>query len=365
MSRTKRILCFIDSLSSGGAQRQLVGLASLLKKKDYVVKVITYYDFDFYKHALSENDVEYEPLPCGKGLFQRLIKIDRSINKFSPDIVISYLDTPNILACILRAKKSNWKLIVSERNTTQLISKRDRIKFFLYKYADAIVPNSYSQSDFIAQNYPRLMWKCNVITNFVDTDSFSPSNKIQKNGDFRIIGVGRIALQKNIPILIDAIKEVIEKGYKVRVDWYGNRFESYDGCIEMINKYNLEKAFFFHDPFNPIVEKLRESDLFVLPSLYEGFPNVLCEALSCGLPAIASDVCDNSRIIKNGINGFLFPSGDKQKLVKCILKIIEMSNEERIKITNNCRKKALESFSAELFVQKYIHLIEQLKSNSH
>ena len=241
----KRILCFIDSLGGGGAQRQLVGLAALLQKNGYKIKVITYYDLPFYLPFLKENQVDYELVSCKRGLFSRLKNIHNSIKSFSPDVVISYLDTPNIIACILKICRPKWKLIVSERNTTQTLSKRDKVKFFLYKYADCIVPNSYSQGDFISINYPHLKEKCTVITNFVDTKTFSPSDKRPKDGQIRIIGVGRITRQKNLPVLIKALKIVRDKGLNIRVDWYGSQLGSYEECMCLINQYGLNNGFEF------------------------------------------------------------------------------------------------------------------------
>ena len=353
----KRILCLIDSLASGGAQRQMVGLASLLQEKGYELKVVTYYDIPFYNSFLEEKGVNYESLQCGKGLFSRLSAINRAIKEFMPDVVISYLDTPNIIACILKSKNRNWKLIVSERNTTQQLSLRERIKFFLYRFANLIVPNSYSQGEFISKKYPGLKKKCHVITNFVDTIAFSPSEEIKPSKTLRIVGVGRVSKQKNIPVLIKAVKDLIDRGYDIRVDWYGKRFGSYDECSALIELYNL-KMFKFHEPFNPITEKYREADLFVLPSIYEGFPNVLCEAMACGLPSVVSNVCDNGRIVEDGVNGYLFPPNSQEKLVEAIISFINLTHVQRLSMRRKSREYALKAFSSESFLTKYVDLIE-------
>ena len=354
----KRILCLIDSLVAGGAQRQLVGLAVLLQKNGYLVKVVAYHDFPFYSSYLEENRVDYEIVHCGKNLISRLTKIGKSIKCYSPDVVISYLDTPNIISCIVKAFRFKWKLIVSERNTTQVITFRDRLKFFMYRFADCIIANSYSQNNFISANYPQYKNKCEVITNYVDTVLFSPA-KHRSNESIRIIGVGRISHQKNIPILIEALKVVRGKGFDARVDWYGNPFDSFNECLTLINKYGLRDAFEFHEPFNPIVEKYQESDIFVLPSFYEGFPNVLCEAMSSGLISIASDVCDNRRIINDGVNGLLFQSNNVDDLINCLLRVFSFTNEQRESMTKLCRDYAIESFSEDTFIKKYIDLIER------
>jgi glycosyltransferase involved in cell wall biosynthesis len=60
------------------------------------------------------------------------------------------------------------------------------------------------------------------------------------------------------------------------------------------------------------------ADVVVLPSLWEGFPNVVLEAMAAGKPVIASDIADNRRIVKDGVNGFLFPSDDALALAECL-----------------------------------------------
>ena len=354
----KRILCLIDSLASGGAQRQIVGLAALLKRKGYEVIIVTYHNIPFYLPQLQENGVNHEYVSCRRGLVERLYKIGHAIKQFAPNVVISYLDTPNILACLLHiTNRKKWKLIVSERNTTQRITLKEHIKFSLYRFADYIVPNSYSQVDFISKHYPQYSGKCRVITNFVDTDAFNLTENQERHDVLRIIGVGRILAQKNIPILIKALNIVRKQGKLARVDWYGTKFDTYEECMNLIRQFNLEDSFEFHESCNDIIPKYQESDLFVLPSIYEGFPNVLCEAMSCGLPVIATDVCDNGRIVRHEENGYLIPSGNVEQLAKRILQFMELSKENRITMSEKSREIAVEMFSQNVFIKKYIKLI--------
>lgn len=355
----KRILCLIDSLASGGAQRQMVGLAQLLKREGYGVKVLTYYDIPFYFQQLQDNGVDFEYVSCGTGLIERLRKIGRAIKRYEPEVVISYLDTPNILACLLHiANKKHWKLIVSERNTTQSLSLRERVKFALYRFADYIVPNSYSQREIMAKHYLQYKDKCHVITNFVDTEVFCPASTKTENNVLRIIGVGRVLKQKNIPMLIEAMDALHARDNRVHVDWYGGKFDGYDECMRLIDQYKLEDFFAFHEAVGNIIEKYQESSIFVLPSIYEGFPNVLCEAMSCGLPVIATDVCDNGRIVQHEKNGYLVPSGDASQLANRLLQFMELSSEQRNAMAVKSREIAVKMFSKETFIKNYIKLIE-------
>lgn len=357
MMKNKRVFCIIDSLASGGAQRQIVGLATLLKQEGYNVKVVTYYDLPFYLPQLQQQEVNYEYVPCGRGLLDRLRKIGHVIKQFNPDVVISYLDTPNVMTCLLNiTNRHRWKLIVSERNTTQDLSLKERLKFALYRFADYIVPNSYSQRDFISKHYPQYDKKCRVITNFVDTDAFNQAERKERNDVLRIIGVGRILAQKNIPILIKALNIVRKQGKQARVDWYGSKFDTYEECMNLIRQFNLEDSFEFHESCSAIIPKYQESDLFVLPSIYEGFPNVLCEAMSCGLPVIATNVCDNGRIVQHEGNGYLIPSGDTKALADRLMQFIELSPIQRRAMGDMSRSIAVAMFSKESFVKEYIKL---------
>ena len=87
----KRVLCIIDSLGPGGAQRQIVGLASFLKNNEYDVVVACYYDNRFYVDKLLTCGVPYVYLKKAGNTFFRIWHVARYINKVGPDIVISYL----------------------------------------------------------------------------------------------------------------------------------------------------------------------------------------------------------------------------------------------------------------------------------
>ena len=221
----KKVLVFIDDLTSGGAQRQNVGLAKLLHDKGYDVKLIYYHPLEFYKPYLEENGVPHECVEGACNGKKRIYMIGKAIMGYNPNVVISYLNVPNIISCFLKACGLKYKLIVSERNTTQVLTIQERIKFFLMKWADRIVPNSYSQEKFIKENYPSLTSKVTTITNFVDTDYFSPI-ETPESEICRIIVVGRVSEQKNTLRFLEAVKKLKDEGHRFHVDWYGYSAQS-------------------------------------------------------------------------------------------------------------------------------------------
>lgn len=352
----KKILCFIDCLSSGGAQRQMVELTKILKEHNYQVKIIVYYNIPFYYNELIKNNIEYEYIKNANSLWKRIPVILNFFRHYNPDIVISYLDIPCIIACIGKLIGLKYKLIVSERNTTQQITFTDKIKFFLYQFADVIVPNSYSQEYFINKHYPSLSNKISTITNMVDTNYFSPTKKSVQSEVTEIIGVGRIDNQKNILALLDAISQLASKGYQFHFTWFGQIFpDYYKKCTEKIQILNLSNHFEFKEPTTDIKTEYLKADAFCLPSIYEGFPNVLCEAMSCGLPVICSNICDNPYIVND--NGFLFSPNNTKDIVSAFERFLTLSNEEKAKMSSKSRQIAVKLFSKKTFANKYFKLL--------
>lgn len=353
-----KIVCLIDSLDSGGAQRQLVGLAVLLKEKKYDIKILTYYDFSFYEDYLRANHVPFECLRTGRNVLKGISKLYKKLMDIRPDVVISYLDTPSILACFLKLSGLKFRLIVSERNTTQRLNWKEKLKFSLYRYADCIVANSYTQGKFIESHYPLLNEKKYVITNFVDTAFFKPTGVEMKNKMPVMLVVGRITEQKNVLNFLLSVKKVIESGRDLMVHWFG-RPESevyYKACLELREKLKLESVVIFHEPSSSISVEYQRADVFCLPSVYEGFPNVICEAMACGLPILCSRVCDNPSIVEEGQNGFLFDPCSVESMADVMGYYLTLTDADKAQLKMSSRKRALQLFSKDRFVESYERL---------
>ena len=109
-----------------------------------------------------------------------------------------------------------------------------------------------------------------------------------------------------------------------------------------------------------IVDHYHSCDVFCLPSLYEGFPNVVCEAMSCSKPIACSNVCDNPDIVQNGVNGLLFDPKQPHKIYQALKQMVDMTYEERMRWGQQSRSIAESLFSQDAFVAKYIQLIERV-----
>lgn len=357
----KKIHCFIDSLCSGGAQRQLVNLACMLKGCGYEVSVVVYHDDMFYKSHLDKQEVPYTLITDAKNPIKRIWKLYKYWETNPTDVVIAYLSTPTIIACMLRPFFRWKRLIVSERNTTQWISFIDKIRFWVWRYADVIVPNSYAQTDFIKHNVPKYTDRLVTITNGVNIEKFIPPQQRHKSPTVRILTVARITPQKNILNYIQAISKLKNNGYSIEVDWYGNTDnpEYYVKCKQLIVACNLSEVFRFHHAKTDIVEEYQRASVFCLPSLWEGFPNVICEAMSCGLPILCSAICDNEKLVTDGVNGFLFDPHSIDGIVQSIARFIDLADDDKCAMGITNRTKIVSMCDLQIMLNQYLNLIEK------
>lgn len=355
-----RILCLIESIGSGGAERQLTGLAVMLKQQGYEVEVWYYVKKEFYLPFLEENGVAGRYLPDATSAKKRIFALRKHIKAYHPDTVISYSTSPSMITCVLKRLGAKFRLIVSERNTTQQLNRSEKLRFFCYRWADVIVPNSHSQARFIDDHFPELSSKVKVITNFVDTDKFKPSDEPAPQHEATyMVCVGRLMPQKNLPRFIEAVGKTVAAGYKLHVDWFGQDLkDAYSAeCYTAIQKYHLEQNFVFHAPSANIQEDYQRADVFCLPSLYEGFPNVLCEAMSCGKPVLCSRVCDNPNIIQEGKNGLLFNPLDVDDMAAVIKHYLDTPLKKKIEMGIKSREIAVVLFSKKTFITNYCEII--------
>lgn len=356
------VLLFIDSLGPGGAQRQLVGLASFLKCKGYDVVVVCYYDNRFYVDKLLTSGVPYVYLKKAGNTLFRLWHVARNIRKVKPDIVISYLETPSICACVAHLFNKKFRLIVSERNTTQHTGRNEKIRFNLFRKSDYIVPNAYSQENYIKDSFPFLANKVVTIPNFVDLKHFEPVIEKVQHEVPEIVVAASIWKSKNTFGFLDAVSELKKQGLKFHISWYGkvaSHIDYFNQCQQKIAKLGIENYIELKEKTQHIREKYQGADFFCLPSFYEGTPNVICEAMACGLPIACSDVCDNSKYVKEEENGFLFDPLKTESIVEALKRLLSLRGGDYKSYCLNSRKRAETLLSEEKFVNSYIKLIGQ------
>ena len=354
-----RILLFIDSLCPGGAQRQLVGLALLLKDAGHDVRVAVYHDIPFFKSQLDEKGITVFMKEDKGNWIQRVWNFREIIKDVKPYWVIAYLESPSIIASFWKMLGMDYHLLVSERNTNMSLSLKDQLRFWLFRFTNIIVSNSYSQKTFIDTHFPRYRNRSFVIPNFVDLKQFCPNSHRQRG--HIIIVVASVWESKNTLGFIEAIKILKERKVKIIAKWYGlmNIITPYiRECFNRIAEYKLDDVVSLFPKTIAIASKYREADYFCLPSFYEGTPNAMCEAMACGLPIICSNVCDNNIYVKEGKNGFLFNPNDAYDMADKIEKALALSDVEYIRYKEISISIAKQEMSSERFIDNYLELLK-------
>lgn len=363
----KKVVIFINSLSIGGAERQACILAGGLADRGYDVTLTTYGDVsDLYSFSSKVHRVHLAP---GKGKIIKMIAIWKYFILLKTDWVISFTQRSSFFCLrplIFRSKKT-IRVIASERNTT--IGDPGRIEKELmgnlYKRVDYIVPNSYKQREHIIKEKPHYEAKTIAITNYTDTNTYFPSPL--PGGNVLQIGIfSRYSEQKNCMRFVEVVKKLKEKtSQRFVFNWYGDRFikdtrqnPMFESMSERVKEYGLNDCIVLNDMTRDVVGEMVKFDACCLPSLYEGFSNSVSEAICCGKPCLVSDVADNGVMVKNRLNGFLFNPLSVDSMVNAFLDFFNLSKEERQQMGNASRERAKALFNLDVFIQKYIDLIE-------
>ena len=357
-----QILLITENLGSGGAERQICGLAAMLTKAGYPCRLITYVENQFYEPYLRQNGVDYQFVPGLWNKKTRIFKAAKYVRQYKPDVVISFLPSVNKTMCLAKLF-FKAKLIVSERNNNTCITRGDRVQFNLYRLTDAIVPNSNSQGNFIRKNFPFLAEKVHPIINFVDVNRFTPAEYPAKNDVLKIMTVARYTEQKNVLTYMKAIRLVKDMGLNVHFDWFGDKehHPAYYSEIEKLYlQLNISDYLTLHEPNHKIEEEYRKADVFCLPSLYEGYPNVVAEAMSSGLPILCSNVYENPYIVKEKVNGFLFNPESAHDIANAINRMLGLSPERRQEMGIRNRQLCLQRNTEEAFLKSYVKLINNI-----
>jgi len=270
------------------------------------------------------------------------------------------------------------KLIVRQGYQLSTSAQKNGIKLLIiqflerlaYRRADAIIVTSKRDKKYIEEKYNILAEKIKYIPNYIDTELFKPLNISKEN---RICFIGRLEKEKNLFNLIKAVSDLDVnpiRGYRngeepqskktsngVKLVIFGNGSQKKD--LENFSKQlKADVEFKGNIPNKNLPMEINKSKLFILPSLYEGCPKVLLEAMACGLPVIGTDVRGINEIIKAKENGYLCGT-DAFSVRKAIIEVLSNKGLQK-KLSQNARKTILENFKFEKILETEKDIYENL-----
>ena len=262
-----------------------------------------------------------------------------------------------VLAKMLYGKKLvvrcgyEW-LEVMERRETPFWKRKIAafLELISYRVADVAVFSNEEDKEYARKRFHLSPHKLVVVPNFVDTEQFTTLSVQKEKG--RVIFVGKLEEQKNVFQLIEAVATLDVRLVIIGEGSLRSRLE------ECAKKKQAPVEFWGSIPHERLPEELNKSELFVLPSLYEGHPKALLEAMSCGLPCIGTSVKGIDAVIEHKKNGYLCELSVES--IREAIKTVLQDKELQGRMGREARKSILTTIGLEQIVSNELELYGQL-----
>ena len=375
-----KLTLVISSLGCGGAERVISIMANYWAIQGWEITLLTFDNGTIPPFYELNSQVIHQSLGIASDYpnkvaaiwnnFQRIRKLRSAIAVSQPDVIVSFIDQVNILTLLA----VSFPTFLRRKNTSGLIQKLPvvvaeridpskynigRIWSFLreqlYPFANRIIVQTH---DSLAQFPLQIQLKGNVIPNPVlppPPEIFVA--KVLDDKTTSLIAIGRLSQQKRHDLLLQAFACLRDRYPTWTLTILGEgvlrpKLEILRDSLGLSNRVHFLGA--VKHPYT----LLRQANIFVMSSEFEGFPNALCEAMACGLPVIATDCPSGPReIIRQGIDGILVPNKDRDALAAAMDRL--MSDPiERERLAARAPE-VVERFSLEKVMQMWETLLEQ------
>ena len=359
MEKKIKILHITTSGNFGGTEKMIYYFIKMSSKNFENVLVILKDEGEFLEKIKKLNVKTY--FINIKNIFNlsKLFKVYKIIKTENPDIIHSYLFHSNIIARILGKTAGIKNIVCGQRN----IDKWKNIFHILLDritsiYCKLIISNTEAGKNRLVKKEKINPGKIIVIQNGVEKpfvpkkkETIEWKNKFNIPNNATIISTAAsLTKKKGIPYLIKAFELAANEYSDIHLIIAGKG--PLECQLKELSKQQKNKDRIHFVGFqNNINFLLSATDIFVLPSLWEGMPNAILEAMSFGIPVIATNVGGTPEIIKDGENGFLIPPENEYAIYEKIKYCLE--NQEKIKIIGlNAKKETENKFSIEKMVKK-------------
>lgn len=375
----QRILYCTDSLMTGGTEQQLVELVTRLDRSRFEPAVLCLYgeragrSLHFLPH-LQEAGIPVTVLDLERtigGKLRGLVEICRYVRQNEPAIVQTVNYHSSLLTrlghFLLPRSAQLIGCVYVEYTAKQLLY--ERLSSWMCR---AVVCNSVQLERQIraASNHQDI----EVIPNGIDLKRFSGSisrslrQRFSPSAHRVVLFVGRISYQKSPHLLAEALailKRETTLPRDVGVWIVGEIDDTGEQTLlnDAVSKAGLGDVV-IQLPAVDCPEMLyAAADVVVLPSRWEGLPNVMLEALAAGRPVIVSEAANRDGLIRHGVNGWVFPTGDAVRLAAILSEVLELSGEDLSAMRSVCQETTF-AFDVEKMVASYERLYERISARS-
>lgn len=322
---------------AGGAERQIILLSNQMTQRGHDVTLCVLNEFKS-KYSISDK-VKVLDLSGVEGvgnmrIIRRLVAFRKAIKQIRPDIIVNY-NLQSAFFCLTLSKMIRGKIVYSERGDpydAEYSGLLGKVRDLTVPRMDGLVFQSEGARDFFDE---RVKLKSEVIHNSVNVPQKQFPMPIVR--EKRIVNVGRLHPQKNQKLLIEVFSKIAPAFPGYSLDIYG------DGALKdelqmQIDGLGLTERVHLNASRKDVWQCIYTASLFVLTSDYEGMPNALMEAMSLGLPCIATDCRPGGArtLIEDGENGYVVPVGDSAVLAEKVEYMLS-HREEAERMAQNAR----------------------------
>jgi len=359
-----RLLHIIESLEQGGAQRRLINDLKKIDRTNFEHSVCYLFGQGELRKEIEDLGISVLPLnlKSPKNLFKAFSQLTRLIKQSRPDIIHTQLfwaDFYGRLAgrfCGIKFLICTVQSAVYEPENSYLYSfKRKLVDRTLSKY---FTTRFVAVSEYVKESIVRRLGikheKISVIPNSIDTSNFVPGEneekeKIEKElslhkKDTILLTIGRLNPAKGHYFLIEAIYK-LKESFPSLILLVAGDGPSKEELITLKNRLGLKEQVRFLGERPDIKNLLNASDVFVLPTLSEGLPVSLLEAMAMQKICLASKIEPIKEIIEDGANGFLFEPGNSEDLARVLSHTLKIQNGTS-QIAKRARENTLQKFEA-------------------
>jgi glycosyltransferase involved in cell wall biosynthesis len=340
------VLLFLGRLDSGGAERQFVQLADGLVEKGHEVTLVTIFPGGKHWNENKGKKIDLVSLHHHRDgrVWRRFAQHIGSFYRFqdlvkhrNPDVVYSALDIANLISgfssYFFKDKKLVWGVRNSSYSTSSRVGKYVyKISNFVGHKVDLVISNSVKGREF----YEDVLTRCKkweVIPNGIDTDRFyideESGARIREewrvSESTKIVGfVGRLVPIKGLEVLVEALRMCKKDSEDFLLVIVGKGNPSYIQKIrEQVSRNDLKERVIWAGHRNDMMAIYNAFDVLVLPSLSEGFSNVIGEALACGCPCVTTDVGDSARLVE--CERLVVQKGEPGEIHRAIAEVFQSS----------------------------------------
>lgn len=365
-----KVAFLTPTLERAGAERQLVAVACSLRRRGHDVEVVTLYrrrhSFEavLRREGVSVRALLEENAPGWK-LLLALPRLIRTLRREHPDVVHAYLTLPNILAVLLRPFARRVPVAMGilatapEREPTPVVRLVYRLEAVCSRFASAIFVNSRaSRSWVVGRGFPAN--RVHTVLTGIDTDEFAfdPEGRATFRAEWGVdddeilIGrVGGLRPIKDHPTFLRAAAVVAKQRPDARFVVIGSGDGSAQQPLEHLARdLGFGDRVVWAGPIDAMPQAMSALDLLVSSSKSESFPNVLGEAMACGVPCVTTDVGDSVLIV--GDVGEAVPPGSPEELAGATLRLLERLEREPDELRRLVRERVVEHFGCDRMVDE-------------